>query len=189
MRLKAILTLLTTLALASGHPDQWKLDMQDAAQAGYQSWLLDNISELFGFNFNFGGRRRQGSPSLEKPDSAVEEAMCTADGCSRPTSFELAAEAQSKAIIKKKANTDPALRAPPYIRIPPLPPSLAPRRPAFCGAMSLAPCHPSSSMRPSARCTHGSTRWTVDKAAHRALSTTRPCHRSTLLHRTMLRTS
>ena len=106
MRLKAILTLLTTLALASGDPDQWKLDMQDAAQAGYQSWLLDNISELFGFNFNFGGRRRQGSPSLEKPDSAVEEAMCTADGCSRPTSFELAAEAQSKAIIKKKANTD-----------------------------------------------------------------------------------
>jgi len=103
MRLKAILTLLTTLALASGDPDQWKLDMQDAAQAGYQSWLLDNISELFGFNFNFGGRRRQGSPSLEKPDSAVEEAMCTADGCSRPTSFELAAEAQSKAIIKKKA--------------------------------------------------------------------------------------
>ena len=99
MRLKAILTLLTTLALASGHPDQWKLDMQDAAQAGFQSWLLDNISELFGFNFNFGRAR-------EKPNSAVEEAMCTADGCSRPTSFELAAEAQSKAIIKKKANTD-----------------------------------------------------------------------------------
>ena len=89
-----------SLAIATGAPDtamnQW--------DAGYTSITLDNLPNIL--KSLFGVARRQGFSALEKPDQAVEESACTKGGpCSVPTSFELAAEAQSKSILSKKARS------------------------------------------------------------------------------------